>query len=149
MYVAVGVIVLGERLRPLQILAILIATLAVIVLSIGLKALPWVSIVLAILFTVYGYIRKTVQVGAMPGLFVETVLLSPLAAGYLIWLGLSGSLFFLNYNLQTDLFLLLAGPVTVLPLLFFALSSRRLQLVTIGILQYICLLYTSPSPRDS
>ena len=137
MYVAVGVIVLGERLRPLQILAILIATLAVIVLSIGLKALPWVSIVLAALFTVYGYIRKTVQVGAMAGLFVETVLLSPLAAGYLFWLGMSGNLFFLNHNLQTDLLLLLAGPVTVLPLLFFAISTRRLQLVTIGILQYI------------
>ena len=79
MYVAAGVFVLGERLRPIQIIAVGLAAAGVLVLTFGGGVFPWVSLTLAVLFTLYGYLRKTTPVGAMPGLFVETTLLSPIA----------------------------------------------------------------------
>ncbi len=137
MYVAAGVFVLGERLRPAQIIAVVLATAGVLVLTFGAGVFPWVSLTLAILFTLYGYLRKTIPVGAMPGLFVETTLLSPIALVYLFWLMSSGSAVFLSQSAGIDTLLILAGPVTVVPLVLFALSARRLKLSTVGFLQYI------------
>ncbi|MEO1242961.1 MAG: EamA family transporter RarD [Pseudomonadota bacterium] len=137
MYVAAGVFILGERLRPAQIVAVCLATIGVLVLTFGAGVFPWVSLTLAVLFTVYGYIRKTTPVGAMPGLFVETTLLSPLALIYLLWLMNSGTAVFLQSSITMDTLLVLAGPVTVVPLVLFALSARRLRLSTLGFLQYI------------
>ncbi|MEO1675940.1 MAG: EamA family transporter RarD [Pseudomonadota bacterium] len=137
MYVAAGVFVLKEKLRPIQTIAVGIASLGVLVLTVGLGTLPWVALVLAALFTGYGYIRKTVPVGAMPGLFVETVLLGPFALAYLAFLAVSGTMVFTHLDWQTDVLLLLAGPVTVMPLLLFALSARRLTMVTVGLTQYL------------
>ena len=137
MYVAAGVFVLGERLRPVQIAAVTLATIGVLVLTFGAGFFPWISLSLAVLFTLYGYLRKTIPVGAMPGLFVETALLSPLALIYLMWLLNSGTAVFLQSSTMMDTLLVLAGPVTVVPLVLFALSARRLRLSTIGFLQYI------------
>lgn len=137
MYVAAGVFVLKEKLRTTQTVAVGIASLGVLVLTVGLGTLPWVALVLAALFTGYGYIRKTVPVGAMPGLFVETALLGPFALAYLAFLMVSGSMVFTTLDWKTDGLLLLAGPVTVMPLLLFALSARRLTMVTIGLTQYL------------
>ncbi len=137
MYVAAGIFILGERLRPAQIAAVALAAIGVIVHTIGLGAFPWVAIALALLFTIYGYLRKTVAVGAMPGLFIETTLLSPIALAYLVWLIGAGGAMIFSGSLGTTSLLILAGPVTVLPLVLFALSARRLQLTTLGFLQYI------------
>lgn len=137
MYVAVGVFVLGEKMRPAQIVAIAMAALGVLILTFGAGVFPWVSLALAVLFTVYGYLRKTTPVGAMPGLFIETSLLAPFAAIYMFFLLSAGDAVFLDQSSGKDLLLLLAGPVTVIPLVLFALSARRLRLITLGFLQYI------------
>ncbi|ADM08751.1 rarD protein [Parvularcula bermudensis HTCC2503] len=139
-YVLVGVVVMGERLRRLQILAVLLAGIGVTILTVYGGRFPLFGLILAVTFTFYGYSRKRVAIGAMPGLFIETLLLSPLALGLLIWLvastdtgleaGLSG-----DFGLLT--LLMLAGPITVTPLLFFAIAARRLTLSTIGFLQFI------------
>ncbi len=137
MYVAAGVFVLGEKLRRIQIVAVGLATTGVLILTFGGGAFPWVSIALAVLFTAYGYIRKTTNVGAMPGLFIEVVMLTPLALFYLIWLMQAGHAVFLSGDITMDSMLILAGPVTVLPLVLFALAARRLKLTTLGFMQYI------------
>lgn len=137
MYVAAGVFVMGERLRRTQIIAVGLAAAGVMALTIGAGVFPWVSISLAVFFTLYGYLRKTTPVGAMPGLFVETTLLSPIALIYLVWLSSAGAAVFLGQSAGKDALLILAGPVTVIPLVLFALSARRLLLSTLGFLQYI------------
>ena len=137
MYVAAGVFILGEKLRPAQTAAVSLALIGVLILTFGAGVFPWVSITLAVLFTAYGYIRKTIDVGAMPGLFVEVLLLSPIAFFYLILLSRAGDMVFLSGNLNLDVLLILAGPATVLPLVLFALGTRRLRLTTIGFMQYI------------
>lgn len=137
MYVAAGVFILGERLRRAQIVAVALASLGVAVLTFGAGVFPWAAISLALLFTIYGYVRKTTPVGAMPGLFVETVLLTPIAATYLFWLVNAGAATFLSGSLSKDALLIFAGPLTVVPLVMFALAARRLRLSTLGFLQYI------------
>lgn len=136
-FVLVGVIVAGERLRRLQIAAVILAAFGVSILTIYGGIFPWISIFLGISFTLYGYIRKTVDVGAMPGLFIETALLLPFALIYWMWLANAGVSAFFEGGLRLPVLLLLAGPFTVLPLLAFAIGARRLQLSTIGFLQYI------------
>ncbi|WDI32449.1 EamA family transporter RarD [Hyphococcus flavus] len=137
MYVATGVFIMGEKLRRMQIISVALATAGVLTLTFGAGVFPFVSLALALLFTAYGYIRKTTNVGAMPGLFVEVLLLAPVALIYAIWLMSAGKAAFLSGSLSTDGLLLLAGPFTVIPLVCFALGARRLKLSTIGFLQYI------------
>jgi chloramphenicol-sensitive protein RarD len=96
-----------------------------------------VSLILAVSFTAYGYARKTLNVGAMPGLFIETVLLAPFAFSFLLWFSGAHGLALGNEGVRIDLLLIAAGPVTVLPLMFFALAARRLTFTTLGFLQYI------------
>ncbi|WP_425410191.1 EamA family transporter RarD [Hyphococcus sp.] len=137
MYVAAGVFILGERLRTAQIVAVCLAAAGVAVLTVGAGVFPIISLSLAVLFTAYGYIRKTTNVGAMPGLFIEVLLLSPMAFVYVLWLMQAGEAAFLNGAGAIDVLLVLAGPVTVVPLVMFALAARRLRLTTLGLLQYI------------
>jgi chloramphenicol-sensitive protein RarD len=137
MYVAAGVVLMGERLRPAQTAAVALAAAGVLVLTLGAGVFPWISLTLAALFTLYGYVRKTAPVGAMPGLFVETTLLSPMAMIILFWIVTAGGGVFLNQSLGKDALLMFAGPVTVVPLVLFALAARRLRLSTVGFLQYI------------
>ncbi len=136
-YVGVGVVILGEKLRRLQLVAVILATIGVSILTLYGGKFPWISIVLAISFTIYGYMRKQVNVGSMPGLFIETLFLGlPAIVGLLWFLQQGSSLFNLGHPGYSFL-LILAGPITVLPLFFFAIAARRLQLSTLGFLQYI------------
>lgn len=137
MYVAAGVFVMGERLRPAQMAALALAAAGVLVPTVIGGHFPFVAVALAALFTAYGYIRKTTPVGAMPGLFIETIILAPFALGFIIWLGVEGGAVFGAGDFSMSALLALAGPFTVIPLVAFALAARRLRLSTIGFLQYI------------
>ena len=137
LYVVAGVAFFGEKLRRAQVLAVALAAIGVMVLTLSGGHLPKIALSLAVLFTLYGIIRKQIVVGGMPGLFIETLVLFPLAALYLLWLTQTGQSSFSAANPELLIILLLAGPVTVLPLLFFALAARRLRLSTIGFLQFM------------
>jgi chloramphenicol-sensitive protein RarD len=136
-YVLVGVGFMGERLRRNQTAAVLLAAAGVTILTVSGGEFPAISLFLAISFTGYGVIRSRVAIGGMPGLFIETLLLLPLAGGWLGWLMADGSAAFRSEDPVLAAKLLLAGPLTVVPLLFFALAARRLRLSTIGIMQFI------------
>jgi len=136
-FVIIGVAFLGESLKKLQITAVILAAIGVGVLTIYGGKFPWIALTLAISFTAYGVIRKQVDVGAMPGLFIETLVLLLPALGYLIWLYDQGALVFSNTSPGLVALLVLAGPITVLPLVAFAFAARRLRLSTLGFLQFI------------
>jgi chloramphenicol-sensitive protein RarD len=136
-YVAVGVVMFGERLRRLQIIAVVLASIGVAYLTISGGVFPWVAISLAALFTAYGVIRKQVAIGAMPGLFVETTLLFPFALAWLLFLMVGHQASFAAGNISLSMLLVLGGPITVMPLLLFAISAKRLPLTTIGFMQFL------------
>ncbi len=106
MYVLVGVLFLGEKLRSLQTAAVVLAGAGVLVLTISGGAFPWVAISLAVFFTAYGVIRKRVVIGAMPGLFVETALLFPFAMSWMVWLLVAGQASFGTQDLSLAALLL-------------------------------------------
>ena len=137
MYVLVGVLFLKERLRRAQLMSVLLAAVGVSYLTIMGGQFPFVAVSLALLFTLYGVIRKQVAVGAMPGLFIETLLLFPFAMAWLSWLMLSQQAEFGDGRMTMSLLLSLAGPLTVVPLLLFAIAARRLTLTVIGFMQFI------------
>lgn len=133
----VGVVFFGERLRRLQGLAVAFAAIGVLILTLKGGQVPWVALALAISFTAYAAIRKRVVIGGMPGLFIETVLLAPFAIAWFGWLKVSGQAAFASGDLSLTIWLVMAGPATALPLLFFALAARRLPLTTIGFMQFL------------
>ena len=136
-YVLVGVIFLKEKLRVLQAVAISIAAIGVLILTMSTGQVPWIAITLAASFTVYGVIRKNVAVGAMPGLFIETLIICPLALAYFYHITQGGFAIFANNDSSMIGLLLLAGPITVIPLLLFAVAARNLRLTTIGMMQFL------------
>ncbi|MEM9759616.1 MAG: EamA family transporter RarD, partial [Pseudomonadota bacterium] len=136
-YVLAGVVFFRERLRRAQLAAVVLATIGVLILTLQSGSLPWVSLSLAVLFTAYGVIRKQVAIGAMPGLFAETTLLFPMAFAGLVWLMLDQQAYFPAQDSTANVLLLLAGPFTVVPLLFFAVAARRLSLTTVGFMQFL------------
>ena len=136
-YVAVGVVLLGERLRRPQVIAVILAFIGVAYLTISGGIFPWVALSLAALFTAYGVIRKQVAIGAMPGLFVEITLLFPFAIAWLVFLIVGGQASFGAGDTGLSMLLVLGGPVTVMPLLLFAISAKRLSLTTIGFMQFL------------
>jgi chloramphenicol-sensitive protein RarD len=140
MYMIAGVLLFGERMRRLQVMAALLAALGVLYLTFSGGDFPLIAVALAVSFTIYGVIRKQVVVGAMPGLFIETLLMFPLAVIYLAWLWNHNAAMVSSVNDPMTLMLSLSGPLTVLPLLCFAIAARRLQLTTIGMMQF-----TAPS----
>jgi len=137
MYVAIGVVAFGERLRRLQVMAVVLAFIGVAYLTISGGIFPWVALSLAALFTAYGVIRRQVAIGAMPGLFVETTLLFPFAAVFLAMLVAGHEASFAAGDTGLSLLLMMGGPVTVIPLLLFAISAKRLTLTTIGFMQFL------------
>ena len=137
MYVLVGVVFLKERLRRPQVVSVLLAAIGVSFLTIKGGQFPFVAVSLALLFTLYGVIRKQVGIGAMPGLFIETLLLFPLAMAWLGWLMISQQAEFGQGGPSISSLLVLAGPLTVVPLLLFAIAARRLTLTVIGFMQFI------------
>lgn len=134
---ALGVLVLGERLRRLQKIAIALATIGVILFAVMVGEFPSLGLGLALSFGIYGLFRKTVAADALTGLAVESSILAPFALGYLIWLQLHGGAKFGHVNRTTDLLLMAASVVTVVPLYCFAQAARRLRLTTIGFLQFL------------
>lgn len=136
MYVLIGVLFFGEKLSKLQSVSVVLALVGVSILTIYGGVFPYISLILATSFAIYGVIRKQAVVGAIPGLVIETALLFIPAAVFLIWLHAQGSPSFGSSPDITAL-LLLAGPVTVLPLWAFAIAARKLKLSTLGMLQYI------------
>jgi len=128
-----GRLFLGERLSRTQIVAVLIAGAGVLNMIVAYGEVPWLALGLAVTFAIYGLLRKIVPVDALPGLFIETVMLLPLA---LIGLAVFGRSFTF-VDPRTDILLVLAGPVTFLPLLWFTCAARRLKLSVIGFFQFI------------
>jgi chloramphenicol-sensitive protein RarD len=134
--IATGVIVLKEKMRPLQWSAVGIASIGVAVLTIDYGRLPWIALGLALSWGSYGLVKKQLGLGALEGLSIETLLSSGFYLGYLIWLGNRGEGQF-SHSLALTLLLIGGGAVTAIPLLLFNGSTNRLPLTLVGLLQYI------------
>jgi chloramphenicol-sensitive protein RarD len=133
-----GFLILKERMRPAQWGAIAIAALGVGWLTWQSGSVPWIALFLAASFGGYGLLRKTAALGALEGLSFETMLLFPFALAYLGWLTLTGDNAFINAPLDaTRILLIMAGPITALPLLLFASGARKIPLSILGLLQYL------------
>jgi chloramphenicol-sensitive protein RarD len=135
--VLLGVVLFGERLRPLQWLPIGIAAAAVAYLTLALGSFPWLAVLLAVTFGLYGAVKKTAPLGALFGLTVETGMLFLPAAAYLLSIEVVGSGAFLHGTPREDVMMAGAGIVTAVPLLLFAAAAPRVPMTTIGILQYL------------
>ena len=134
--VILGTVFLGEKLRKLQWVAVLIAFVAVMIELIAFGSIPWISLALAVSFGLYGLMRKQVNVDAISGLFIETLFLLPFALIYIFVID-SHSLDLLTSDWQLTLLIMAAGIVTTLPLLAFAAAAIRIPLSTLGFMQYI------------
>ena len=133
-----GYLLLKERLRAGQWAAIGLAALGVAWLTWQAGTVPWIALILAATFGAYGLMRKTAALGALEGLSLETMVLFPLALGYVIWLSLNGQNSFINSAADSTRWLLVAaGPITAIPLLLFAAGARTIPLSVLGLLQYI------------
>jgi chloramphenicol-sensitive protein RarD len=135
--VLMGVLILHEQLRRLQWIALGIASLAVVVLTLDYGRLPWVALVLAFSFGSYGLCKKTANVGATESLAYETAVLAPFAAVYLVWLGTTGDSNFAAHGTGHALLFLTTGIVTAVPLICFGAAATRVSMVTLGLLQYL------------
>ncbi|WP_424980813.1 EamA family transporter RarD [Labedella phragmitis] len=137
--VIIGVVLLRERLRRAQWVAVGIATVAVVVLAVGYGDVPWIALILATSFSLYGYIKKRVggTVDALSGLTVESLTLIPLAVAGLVLVSLTTGITFGAAGPAHVVLLVLSGVITAVPLLFFASASRRLPLVTMGLVQFL------------
>jgi chloramphenicol-sensitive protein RarD len=135
--VALGVLVFRERVGRWQLFALVLAVMAVVILIVEVGAPPYVAVGLAVSFALYGVVKKVVVADPRVSVAVETLLALPLAAGYLIVLAVLGEGHFLHYGIGHAALMMLAGPVTAIPLLFFAAAAQRLPLITIGLLFYL------------
>jgi len=131
-----GRLFLKERLRPMQRVAVLLAIIGVSILIFSFGHVPWIAILLAVSFSVYGLLRKQVAVDSLPGLFIETLLLSPLAIAYWVLFGSQYSNLFTN-DVSMNVLIVMAGVVTTAPLLCFTAAARRIMYSTLGFFQYI------------
>jgi chloramphenicol-sensitive protein RarD len=134
--VAMGVVILRERLKGAQWAAVGIAGIGVLVIGIAEGAAPWIGLLLAFSFGSYGLLKKLAGVGALPGLTVETLVLLPVAGIVLGYFEVQGSAAVTSSGWGLGVLLALLGPVTAIPLMFYAAAANRLPLATLGILQY-------------
>jgi chloramphenicol-sensitive protein RarD len=135
--VFLGVVVLRERLRPLQWLPILLAAAGVLYLTLVYGRVPWIALTLAFTFALYGLVKKLAPLNSLHGLSLETAILFLPALAYLLYEEIQGRATFLHTDTRTTLLLLAAGLVTTVPLLMFASAARRIPLSAIGLMQYI------------
>jgi chloramphenicol-sensitive protein RarD len=134
--ILLGMVFLHERLRRMQVVAVMIAAVGVAVLAAGELQTLWISVTLAVSFALYGLVRKLTPVQAPVGLAVETLVLMPPALAALLWFAAHGTLAFGRDGVETAL-LIGTGAVTSVPLLLFAGAARRLPMITLGVIQYI------------
>jgi chloramphenicol-sensitive protein RarD len=133
-----GVFLLRERLRPPQWLALGLGGVAVIVLVIGVGSVPLISLGVAFSFGTYGLVKKVMgETGALEGLTIETLWITPVAIGLVVWLGVTGEVTLWTEGPRHAFLIGLIGVVTTVPLLFFAGAARRIPLTTVGLLQYV------------
>jgi chloramphenicol-sensitive protein RarD len=135
--VLMGVFILGERLRSWQWVAMGVALLAVVVLSIDYGRLPWVALVLAFSFGSYGLCKKQANAPAVESLTLETMVIGPIALAYLGWLSWHGGSNFGNHGVGHALLFMTTGIVTAVPLVCFGGAAIRVPMVTLGLLQYL------------
>jgi chloramphenicol-sensitive protein RarD len=135
--ILLGQWIFKERLRKMQWAAVLIALAGVLWLTWDAGKLPWIALSLAITFGLYGLMRKIAPLGALEGLALETVMLLPLALGWLAWLATLQPGALATSSTSVSLWLLASGPITAIPLLLFAAGARRISMTNLGFLQYI------------
>ena len=135
--VLLGFVFLRERLQRPQWVSLGLAATGVLYLSYHYGSVPWIALILAASFGLYGLIRKALPVEPLVGLTVETLLLAPFALFYLVQLNRLGTGIFLASSARLDLLIPLSGIITAIPLLLFAAAAKKLRLATIGFLQYI------------
>lgn len=135
--IVLGMVFLGERLRRVQWVAVVLAALGVASLASLAEGVPWIGLVLAVTFGAYGLLRKIAPVDGLMGAAIESALLLPLAAGYLLVLAWNGTGAMGRMGASVDLLLLMAGLITAVPLVWFANAARLLPLRTLGFIQYL------------
>jgi len=134
--VALGMIFLKERLRPVQAVAVALAVCGVVLMATAQGGDVWIALALAFSFSFYGLVRKVVAIDALGGLAVETALVGPLALAWLWWVAAEGRAAF-GIDGTRDILLMASGILTAVPLLMFAAGARRLRYATIGLIQYV------------
>lgn len=135
--VLIGVVFLSERLTKPQVIAVVLAALGVIVMTIDFGAVPWISLFLAVSFAIYGYLRKITKVDPLEGLLIEVLILSPFAVVYLFWAEGNGGTAVMHGDGWTLFLLALTGPMTTVPLFLFNYGAQRIKLATLGLMQYL------------
>lgn len=135
--VLLGVLIFRERLNRLQVLAVALAVVAVGVLTVGYGHFPYLSVILAVSFGLYGVMKKKLRVDPVTGMTGEVLVIAPFALALLVWLGATGEGTFTGHGVGHSVLLATSGLVTVVPLLLFAVAAQRIPLATVGMLQYI------------
>lgn len=135
--VVLGVVLFAERLNRVQLLALALATAAVVLLSTGLGGPPLIALGVALSFGLYGAVKKVVPTDPRVSVAVETAIAAPFALAYLVFIQFNGDADFVNHGAAHTVLMMLCGPVTAVPLLCFAAAAQRLPLVTLGLLQYL------------
>jgi chloramphenicol-sensitive protein RarD len=132
-----GVVILRERLRPLQWIPVGLAAAGVLYLTFAYGYFPWIGLTLALSFGIYGFIKKVAPLGSLHGVTLETMILFLPAAAYLVYADASGQGAFLHIDAASDFLMIGAGIITAIPLLLFAAATQRISLFLVGVLQYI------------
>jgi chloramphenicol-sensitive protein RarD len=135
--VLLGVVVLHERLRRMQVVAVALAAVAVVVIAVEAGSLPWIGLSLAFSFGIYGLLKSMIPLTATAGVTAEALVLGPLAIAVIVAYEVSGTGTLTGYGAGHVLLLLAAGPVTAVPLMLYALAARRVPLSTIGVMMYL------------
>lgn len=151
-----GAVLLNEKLQKIQYLAIVSVIIGVAILTWQTGGLPIVALALMISWGFYAFFRKTMPIGGAQGLFLEVIILAPVALCYFIYIHWTGAATFLNGDAQTDGLLLMAGVVTAIPLILFTSGAKYLRMATLGIMQYIaptlifiCAVFVFGEPFDN
>lgn len=137
MNVALGMVLLGEKLSKIKMISVGLMSIGVFFMVIKGDELPWIALYLAASFALYGLIRKKILIGAILGLWIEIIILLPFAAAYLFYLNISTSSEIFGFDNYTLFMMVMSGAATAIPLVLFASAAQRLPLSTIGLLQYI------------
>ncbi|MAN63592.1 MAG: protein RarD [Parvibaculum sp.] len=135
--VLIGVAFLSEKLTRPQIAAVVLAAIGVIIMTIDFGEVPWISLFLAVTFAIYGYLRKITNVDPLEGLSIEVIILLPFAIGYLAFMESGEGTTLMHEGSWTVFLLILAGPMTVIPLFLFNYGAQRIRLATLGLMQYL------------